>query len=656
LNEIIAMSKTKKIIKITDIIEELNFKVLSEGNIEKIIDKPNIYQIGYELVGIFDYSKEEVRESVHVCGEKEFLYLDTLDEGVRTCLLEDYFSCEFPLLILALENKDSYDEIYQEIIKIGKKHRINILENKMKTAETIRVVKNLLLKNLVEEVMLQGYMFLEIYGIGVLIAGYEQAKVGVTLELLERGHRLITDDNIIVKRLAENELEGYNRLDKSLEGSHFFISNKKDNTKIDVTTQFGIKGTRGSKKIDILIELEEWNEKKFYDRLGLDELSEEILGEKIPKLILPVRKGRNLAVILETAAVNTRLKRMGESSAEYFVKRSKEIIEENKKYKGDIMKKGIPVRALKNEFALKVIKGEELLDTTFVTTTTINRPILSLSGFTKIYEDNGDEAISIQIFSNDEFKYLETFTEEERMKNLNKYFQFRFPLLVLTVDSNVPEYFLKLVEENNLILCRTPYRKASQVVANFNGYLETYFSPNLSMHGVFVEVYGFGVLITGKSGIGKSETALELIHRGHRLIADDLVKFNKDTNENIIGRASILPYYMEIRGLGIIDIKSLYGLRAVRIFKRLDMIIELKEQENNDYLTAVDYEQTTEEILGKKIQKIVLYISSGRNAAAMAEITVMNVMAKMLGHDPNKLYQEGLERLTIEERKLIEEN
>ena len=650
------MSKTPKVMKIIDIIRELNFKVLSEGNTDKIIDKPNIYQIGYELVGIFDYSKEEVSESVHVCGEKEFLYLSTLDEKSRTFILENYFSCKFPLLILAIDNGDFYNKIYKEMIRVGKKHAINIIESKMKTAETIRVVKSLLLKNLVQEVMLQGYMFLEIYGIGALITGYEQAKIGVTLELLERGHRLVTDNNIIVKRLAENKLEGYNRLDKSLDESHFFISNKKDNTKIDVTTQFGIKATRGSKKIDIVIVLEEWNDKKFYDRLGLDELSEEILGEKIPKLVLPVKKGRNLAVLLETAAVNTRLKKMGESSAEYFVKKSKEIIEENKKYRGDIMKRGIPVRVLKNEFALKVIKGEELLDTTYITTTTINRPILSLSGFTKIYENNEDEATSIQIFSNDEFMYLDTFTEEDRIKNLSKYFQFKFPLFVLTVNANVPEYFLKLVEEHNIILCRTPYRKASQVVANFNGYLETYFSSNVSMHGVFVELYGFGVLITGKSGVGKSETALELIHRGHRLIADDLVKFNKDTNNNIIGRASILPYFMEIRGLGIIDIKALYGLRAVRILKRLDMILELKEQENDDYLTSVNYEQTTEEILGKQIQKIVLYISSGRNAAAMAEITVMNVMAKMLGHDPNKLYQEGLERLTSEERKLIKEN
>ncbi|MGF6907239.1 HPr(Ser) kinase/phosphatase [Fusobacterium sp. PH5-44] len=654
--KLMPVHKSQKIIRVMDLMKILKFNLLSDGDLNKEINKPSIYQIGYELVGIFDYYHDDMRNAVHICGEKEFLYLNSLEENPRKSIINRYFNCDFPLLIIAMEKNNSYGNICNEIVNFGKKHKKNILKSNMKISETIRVVKHFLLENLAEEVMLQDYMFLEIYGIGVLITGYEQAKIGVTLELIERGHRLITDDNIIVKRLAENELEGYNRLDKSLTDSHFFILNKKDKAKIDITTQFGIKATRNSKKIDIMVELEEWNDKKFYDRLGIDEEYEEILGEKIPRLVLPVRRGRNLAVILETAAVNTRLKKMGESSAEYFVKESKRIIEENKKYKGDLMKKGLPVKVLKSEFALKVLEGEELLDKTFVTNTTINRPILSLSGFTQMYEENIEESKSIQIFSNDEFTYLNKLTDEKRKENLDKYFKFRFPLLLLTVDANVPDYFLELVRKNNLILCRSPYRKSSQLVANFNGYLETYFSPTTSMHGVFVEVYGFGVLITGKSGIGKSETALELIHRGHRLIADDLVKFSKDTNNNIIGKASTLPYFMEIRGLGIIDIKALYGLRAVRIFKRLDLIIELKEQENDDYLTAINYEQSTEEILERKIKKIVLYISSGRNAAAMAEIAVMNVMAMMLGHDPNKLYKEGLGRLTAEERKYIKED
>ena len=146
-----------------------------------------------------------------------------------------------------------------------------------------------------------------------------------------------------------------------------------------------------------------------------------------------------------------------------------------------------------------------------------------------------------------------------------------------------------------------------------------------------------------------------MIHRGHRLVADDLVKFVKDVSGDIIGKSATLPYFMEIRGLGIIDIKTLYGLGAVRINKKLDIIIELKEQERDNYMTAVDYQSTSSEILGNKIAKFILYISSGRNAAAMVEIAVMNLMAIKLGHDPEKLYREGLKRMTEEERKLLTE-
>ena len=121
-----------------------------------------------------------------------------------------------------------------------------------------------------------------------------------------------------------------------------------------------------------------------------------------------------------------------------------------------------------------------------------------------------------------------------------------------------------------------------------------------------------------------------------------------------MGTAANLPYFMEIRGLGIIDIKTLYGLGAVRINKKLDIVIELKEQEREDvYLTAVDYQTSSTEIIGKDVPKMVLYISSGRNAAAMVEIAVMNLMATKLGHDPEKLYKEGLKRMTEEEREVL---
>jgi len=199
-----------------------------------------------------------------------------------------------------------------------------------------------------------------------------------------------------------------------------------------------------------------------------------------------------------------------------------------------------------------------------------------------------------------------------------------------TEDANAPDYFFELVQKSGHILAIAPYKKSSQIIANFNNYLDSFFSETISVHGVLVELFGFGVLLTGKSGIGKSETALELIHRGHRLIADDMVKFYRDTQGDIVGKSAELPFFMEIRGLGIIDIKTLYGMSSVRLSKRLDMIIELKALDNSDYMSA----PTThlhEDVLGKPIKKRILEISSGRNAAAMVEVMVMDYMSGLLG-------------------------
>ena len=640
---------TREKVTIRDLKEHLDLDIINEGDLEFQVKYPSIYQIGYELIGFFEVD-EELNNYIHIYGRKEARYLSKFSQEERKKIFDEYFKYNFPALIATNESI-----IFPEMIESAKENNKTLLKSHRRTSATIREAKFFLSKRLGEEQMVDGYIFLDVMGIGVLLTGYEDAKLGVTIELLERGHRLITDNHLMMKRVAENDLEGYNRVDKTIMDSHFFLDNLKDGSKIDVTTLFGIKATRKMKRIDFLIVLEEWNEKKFYDRLGLDEVYEEFLGGKIPKLTIPVRRGRNLAIIIETAALNYRLKMMGVNSAEYFMRESQKLIKSNKKKQGDkCMNNGkvLTVNQLKNQFNLKVLLGEENLDDTVIETTSIHRPSLALAGYVENYKDAAYNGV--QIFSKAEFKFLSTLPEEVRIKNLENYLQFKLPVLVLTADVEVPEYFYNMVKERNMILCRSSYKKASQMIANFNSYLETHFTPNISVHGVFLELYGFGVLLSGKSGVGKSETALELIHRGHRLIADDLVKFVKDTGGDIVGSAANLPYFMEIRGLGIIDIKTLYGLGAVRINKKLDIVIELKEQESeNDYLTAVDYQNGVTEILGNNIPKMTLYISSGRNAAAMVEIAVMNLMATKLGHDPEKLYREGLKRMTEEERKVL---
>ena len=607
---------------VREIVESLNLEVLNEGNLDLKIDIPNIYQIGYELVGFLDKESDELNKYINICSLKESRFIATFSKERKEKVISEYMSLDFPALIFT---KDAI--IAEEFYYYAKKHNKNILLSNEKASVTVRKLKFFLSKALSIEEEYENYSLMEIHGVGVLMSGYPNARKGVMIELLERGHRMITDKNLIIRRVGENDLVGYNSKKREKLG-HFYLEDIKGGY-VDVTDHFGVKSTRIEKKINIFIVLEEWNEKKFYDRLGLDVQYEDFVGEKIQKYIIPVRKGRNLAVIIETAALTFRLRRMGLNTPLEFLTKSQEIIERKKKEREENMDTNrLPVTKLINEFDLEIKYGEDKVTSTYIKSSNVYRPSLSLIGFFDLIEEVTN--IGIQIFSKIEFKFLENLCPSERVNNLKKFLTYDIPMIVLTVDANPPDYFFDLVKKSGHILAIAPYKKASQIVANFNNYLDSFFSETISVHGVLVELFGFGVLLTGKSGIGKSETALELIHRGHRLIADDMVKFFRDTQGDVVGKSAELPFFMEIRGLGIIDIKTLYGLSAVRLSKSLDLIIELQAIDSTDYMSAPST-HLYEDVLGKPIKKRILEISSGRNAAAMVEVMVMDHMSGLLG-------------------------
>ena len=607
---------------IREIVDKLNLEILNEGNLDLKIDIPNIYQIGYELVGFLDKESDELNKYINVCSLKESRFIATFSKERKEKVISEYMSLNFPALIFS---KDAI--IADEFFYYAKKYNKNILLSNEKASVTVRKIKFFLSKALSVEEEYENYSLMEIHGVGVLMTGYSNARKGVMIELLERGHRMITDKNLIIKRVGENDLVGYNAKKREKLG-HFYLEDIKGGY-VDVTDHFGVKSTRVEKKINIFIVLEEWNEKEFYDRLGLDVQYQDFVGEKIQKYTIPVRKGRNLAVIIETAALTFRLRRMGHNTPLEFLTKSQEIIARKKKEREKYMDTNrLPVTKLINEFDLEVKYGEDKVSTTYIKSSNVYRPSLSLIGFFDLIEEVTN--IGIQIFSKIEFKFLENLCPSERENNLKKFLTYDIPMIVLTADANPPDYFFELVKRSGHILAISPYKKASQIVANFNNYLDSFFSETISVHGVLVELFGFGVLLTGKSGIGKSETALELIHRGHRLIADDMVKFFRDTQGDVVGKSAELPFFMEIRGLGIIDIKTLYGLSAVRLSKSLDMIIELQAIDSTDYMSAPST-HLYEDVLGKPIKKRILEISSGRNAAAMVEVMVMDHMSGLLG-------------------------
>lgn len=607
---------------VREIVEKLNLKIINEGNLDIKLYIPNLYQIGYELVGFLDRDSDELNKYINICGIKEATYIETFSSQKKDKIISEYMSLGFPALIFS---KDAI--IAEEFITYAKKYNKNILRSDEKASVTIRKLKFFLSKTLLIEEIYQDYSLLEIHGVGVLLTGYLDARKAVMVELIERGHRMITDKNVVIQRTGERELIGYNQ--KKRDNNDHFLLEKIGGNYIDVTNHFGVKATRKNKLINILVVLEKWDEKKFYDRLGVDEEYESFIGEKIKKITLPVRKGRNLAVIIETAALNFRLRKMGLNTPVYFLRKSQELIRKRKEGKVMTNEKRLPVSKVINEFDLEIIYGENKIEDTFIKSTNVYRPSLSLIGFFDLI--NEAKEIGIQVFSPIEFKFLESRCEKDRIANLKQYLTYAFPIIVLTNGFTPPDYFMEAVKESRHILVVAPYKKASQIIANLNNFLESFFSESVSVHGVFVELFGFGVLLTGRSGIGKSETALELIHRGHRLISDDIVKFYKDTQGDIIGKSAELPFFMEIRGLGIIDIKTLYGLSAVRITKRLDLIIELQSLENTDYMSTPTENTTIEEILETPIKKKILEVSSGRNAAAMVEVIVMDHMSSVLG-------------------------
>jgi HPr kinase/phosphorylase len=204
-------------------------------------------------------------------------------------------------------------------------------------------------------------------------------------------------------------------------------------------------------------------------------------------------------------------------------------------------KNNLSVREIVEAFNLKVVTGEELLDTTYITKTTLHNPALALSGFYDVFHDIGAE--SLQLFSQGELDFLRSLDKEVRYKNLSEFFSFDFPASIVAGTTGIDEEFITMSKIHNKILLSSD-KTSTQLTADLNQFLEKKFASKVTMHGVFLELFGFGVLLTGKSGIGKSETALELIHRGHRLITDDKVTFQEDPSGIIVGTAGEIPYFM----------------------------------------------------------------------------------------------------------------
>ncbi|MBU0951554.1 MAG: HPr(Ser) kinase/phosphatase [Elusimicrobia bacterium] len=290
--------------------------------------------------------------------------------------------------------------------------------------------------------------------------------------------------------------------------------------------------------------------------------------------------------------------------------------------------------------SLSIITGKEGFSRTIVQPE-INRLGLALTGhFTHF------PAEQIHIWGAAEQTYAQKLSPETRLKVfkdlINSYSQ--MPCIIVTKDFQPPEELIDLCGEYKLPLMKTS-GQTSEFLINLYLALEEQLAPSIQMHGVLVEIYGLGVLITGESGIGKSECALELIKRGHMLVADDIVKIRRRTRGILVGSAEkIISHHIEVRGLGIIDVQSIFGLGAIMNSAKIELVVKLEEWNLIQEYDRLGIEEKVTNILGTNIPEIIMPVRQGRNLAVLLEIAALNQRLKQSGHYSAKLLNEKLIR------------
>ena len=261
----------------------------------------------------------------------------------------------------------------------------------------------------------------------------------------------------------------------------------------------------------------------------------------------------------------------------------------------------------------------------------VNRPALQLSGYFKHFEQS-----RVQIIGTVEYTYLQQLDEEKREKIYSEFMGYDIPCVIFCRDLRPDDSFLKIAEEKNIPVLGTK-RSTSEFMAELIYCLNEQLAPCITIHGVLVDVYGEGLLIMGESGIGKSEAALELIKRGHRLVTDDVVEIRKINEHTLIGTSpDITRYFIELRGIGIIDVKTLFGVECVKEKQQIDLVIKLEDWKKENEYDRLGLEEEYTEFLGNKVVCHSLPIRPGRNLAVICEAAAVNHRQKKMGYNAAK--------------------
>ena len=302
----------------------------------------------------------------------------------------------------------------------------------------------------------------------------------------------------------------------------------------------------------------------------------------------------------------------------------------------------VAVETLIKDFDLEVlVEGEKGVE---ITVNDINRPGLQLSGFYNYFAPE-----RLQVVGKAEWSFIGDMSRELRRKRLYKYFSFNSKCVVITRGLEPHEEFIRAAKKNKTWLLRTT-SVTTNFISKMTIYLSDKFAPETRLHGVLVDVYGIGILITGESGIGKSETALELIKRGHRLVTDDAVDIKEIDGELIGTSPKITIGMLEVRGIGIIDITALYGLSSVQESKGINLVMHFEHWKDNGDYDRLGINQDTQEILGVNVRKLRVPVRPGRNIAVIIEAAAVNYRHSLMSDiSAVDIIERRMENLTLED-------
>ena len=299
----------------------------------------------------------------------------------------------------------------------------------------------------------------------------------------------------------------------------------------------------------------------------------------------------------------------------------------------------IPLKTLVEEFQLEVAYASSDYDKIRITVEDVARPGLQLAGYFDHFEP-----MRLQVMGNVEMSYLQKLSYEERAITFDRLFSFKFPALLIARNIPVDPECLEMAKKHNVSVLRTS-EATSTIVSAIIAYLKSALAPSITRHGVLVEVYGEGILLIGESGIGKSEAAVELLKRGHRLIADDAVEIRKVSSESLVGASpALIRNYVELRGIGIVNVAKLFGMGAVKAENQIDLVVNIVHWKAEEVYDRLGLEDQYMEILGVQLPMNTIPIRPGRNLAVILEVAAMNNRQRKMGYNPAKEFTEQIDR------------